>query len=265
MNRLSTELKRLYLPHELDSSGLDPTRQAPSLASVDGLVRSMVIELRRPEGWNAAARLWQGVQDEIGLPAPAIAVNGLDGYQLWFSLEQPVSLTQAAEFLELLRQRFLGEINPRHVGLLPASDAVGHARHARLVPFELAGTNRWTAFVSPDLASLFGDEPWLDLPPGADAQADLLLRLKRIAPETFRLALERLSRPHLQEAAGLPSAAAVPDMTDRPDAATTTGTYHDPRQFLLDVINDGSVAMSLRIEAAKALLQGQTAGLTQSR
>lgn len=248
MNRLSTELKRLYLPRELDSSGL---------------VRAMVIELRRPEGWNSAALLWQGVQDEIGLPAPAIAVNGLDGYQLWFSLEQPVSLTQAAEFLELLRQRFLGEIDPRHVGLLPASDAAGQARHARLVPFELAGTNRWSAFVSPDLASLFSDEPWLDLPPGADAQADLLLRLKWIAPETFRLALERLSRPHLQEAAGMPSAAAVPDMTERRDAAATTGTYHDPRQFLLDVMNDGRVEMQLRIAAATALLPCCSARLQQ--
>ena len=32
-------------------------------------------------------------------------------------------------------------------------------------------------FVAPDLAALFADEPWLDLPPSSDAQADLLARL----------------------------------------------------------------------------------------
>ena len=38
-------------------------------------------------------------------------------------------------------------------------------------------------------------------------------------------------------------------------AASTIRRHDDPRQFLLDVMNDPSVAMELRIEAAKALLK----------
>ena len=35
------------------------------------------------------------------------------------------------------------------------------------------------------------------------------------------------------------------------------GQYDDPRLFLRDVMNDASVALALRIEAAKALMQQQ--------
>ena len=42
------------------------------------------------------------------------------------------------------------------------------------VPQLQAETGRWSAFVAPDLAAVFGDEPVLDIPPGDEAQAELL-------------------------------------------------------------------------------------------
>ncbi|MDZ4295265.1 MAG: hypothetical protein U1C47_25500 [Hydrogenophaga sp.] len=36
--------------------------------------------------------------------------------------------------------------------------------------------------------------------------------------------------------------------------AALQGPYQDPRRFLLDVMNDPTVALVLRIDAAKALL-----------
>lgn len=259
MNRLSTELKRLYLPHEQATQLLDTMHNAPPLTGADGLVRSMVIESLQPAGWNDAATLWRGVQEELALPAPAIAVTGR-GYQLWFSLSQAVSVEQAHEFLDLLRQKFLAEVNPQDLALLPAQDAAtqGEARHARLVPFRIAESERWSAFVTPDLATLFSDEPWLDLPPGSDAQADLLARHASIGPDEFRLALQRL-RPQAVHESGAQATAPVAANGGMATthAGTRTGNYQDPGQFLLDVMNDASIDLRLRIEAAKALLPGR--------
>lgn len=256
MNRLSNELQRLYLPHEQAHSLPGTAQEIPSLIGSDARVRALVMGFDRAAGWNAAGALWQGVQDELGLPAPAIAVSGRDGYQLWFSLQQAVSVAQAHEFLDLLRQRFVDAVDPSHVRLLPASDpaAPQAARHAQLVPLRLAD-DRWSAFVAPDLAALFNEEPWLDLPPGPEAQADLLLCLHSIAPEEFRLALQRL-RPLVQQAQPVPGSAA--------ETGAGAGYCLDPRQFLLDVMNDPGVEMGLRIEAAKALLpspEGRQTGL----
>lgn len=257
MNRLQTELRRLYLPQGREDPWLNAGRLAPSLS--DSSVRAMVMELGRSAGWDAAATLWHGVQDGLGLPAPAIAVSGHDGYQLWFSLLEPVSAGQAHEFLELLRQRFIADVAPQHVRLLPEADvgATGQFRHARLVPWQLQDQDRWSAFVAPDLASLFDAEPWLDLPPGSDAQADLLARLGSIAPEEFELALQRLRPPPAPEP-GLP-APETPTSRYRPTLPASdsqAGYCLDPRQFLLDVMNDPEVEMCLRIEAARALLPG---------
>ena len=248
MNRLSNELQRLYLPHEQTHGLPSAAAEIPSLIGSDARVRALVMAFDRAAGWNAAGALWQGVQDELGLPAPAIAVAGRDGYQLWFSLQEAVSVTQAQLFLDRLRQRLLGDIDPRQVRLLPASDAAAPqaARHARLIPLQLE-EDRWSAFVAPDLAALFNEEPWLDLPPGPEAQADLLLRLHSITPEQFGLALQRLSPRPLVEDTQLPPG-------EMAETGTAAGHCRDPRQFLLDVMNDRRVEMGLRIEAAKALL-----------
>lgn len=219
MARLQAELQRLYLTHDA----------RPGLAGADGRVRATVLELARPASWETLARVWRGVQIDLELPAPAIAVSGTDGYQLWFSLLQPVPAAQADAFLESLRRRYLGEIAPERIATKPS-----------VLPSVERERGRWSAFVAPDLAAVFGDEPWLDLPPGRDAQADLLSHLDSTNPEEWKRALAKL------EAADAPAAAATP----RP--ALAAGLH--PRQFLLETMNDRSIELHLRIQAAKALL-----------
>lgn len=292
MNRLDTELHRLYLPQQQPTAPqqAEPAQDAsPALIGTDGQVRALVLELASAAGWEAVAALWQGLQNELELPAPAIAISGA-GYQVWISLAQPVSVAQARGFLESLCRRFLAGIAPRHVQLLPsleadapeASDAAGSARHARLIPAQLDESGHWSAFISPHLAAMFADEPWLDMKPSPDAQADLLLRLKSLSPADWRraqLQLEPAEAASTFAAASSPLPAAMPDpaaaagnrpdVENSPDAQASATTGHqeqraasvaeqDPRRFLLAVMNDPTVEMGMRIEAAKALLPYST-------
>lgn len=233
MGRLHAELSRLYLcPPAGDRDAVDDSR----LIDANGLTRALVLGLAQPADWDAMSRVWQGVQADLELPAPAIAVCGADGYQLWFSLVQPVTVAQAHDFLERLRLRYLSTVAPRRITLSP-----GPAGHTRLVPALQADTGQWSAFVSSDLAAVFADDPSLDLPPGEDNQADLLSRLKSMKPAELEAALERLQ----------------PEETLPPASAPSTKIRHapqDPRSFLQAVMNDASVPLALRIEAAKALL-----------
>jgi hypothetical protein len=239
MNRLQAELQRLYLSHDAEREAPDP--EEPGLVGPDGRVRATVLELARPASWEGLAKVWRGVQVDLELPAPAIAVSGIDGYQLWFSSSESISVAQAIAFLDSLRRRYLGDTAQERIGMKPSVDASapGHARHAVLPPVQRA-TGHWSAFVAPDLATLFADEPWLDLPPGADAQADLLARLDSMKAADFERALERLRPVDTPVSAQAPSAAAA--------------NSPDPRRFLLEVMNDRTIELHLRIEAAKALL-----------
>lgn len=223
MNRLQTELHRLYLP-------------APGAQHEDGRVRALVMELARPPSWELLSTVWQGVQAELELPAPAIAVSGLDGLQLWFSLAEPIASMQAQAFLEALRVRFLPGVDARRVRLMLAPGAS--------VPALQEETGNWSAFVAADLAPIFSETPWLDIPPNEEGQASLLRGLSMIKPAAFDEALKRLAPP--ARSADLPVAQAQP--------ATATAEQ-DPKRFLLRVMNDETVALALRIEAAKALLQ----------
>lgn len=248
MDRLQSQLHRLYA---IDETG--------GLIDADGRVRALVLALGRPADWSALAPVWQGVQIDLQLPAPAIAVSGTDSYQLWFSLAEPVPAAQAQVFLEGLRSRYLADIAPRRLDLLPAPAADPAAasglRHARPVPAAQAQDDVWSAFVAPDLAPMFTDAPWLDLPPNREGQAELLGRCASIGPADFRAALQQLQPP--APAAEPAAAAPAPVQTgvtrlsvdaDRPHAFT------DPRQFLLAVMNDERVDLALRIQAAQALL-----------
>ncbi len=255
MNRLQSELHRLYFPDPAAASG--PELAASGLIDPQGRVRAMVLELARPASWELLSAVWRGVQSELELPAPAIAVSGTDGHQLWFSLAEPVPVGQAHAFLESLRLRFLPDVAAKRVCLMPApeSSTTGEVQHARMVPALQAQTGNWSAFLAPDLAPVFDDTPWLDIPPGEQGQADLLSRLGSIPPDAFEAALEKL-RPveaHRQQDAVTPEA-----VDPRPGSgsagAVTPAVCLDPKRFLLQVMNDEAVALALRIDAAKALL-----------
>jgi hypothetical protein len=245
MTRLQSEWQRLYLPC-LPTSSATATGDT-SLIDPQGRVRAMVLALARPADWAALSVVWQAVQSDLSLPAPAIAVTGVDGYQLWFSLAEPVSVPAAHGFVESLRARYLSQIEPARVTLLPALDAQSTQRdwHVGMVPAQQGDTDQWSAFVAPDLAPVFADTPWLDIPPSPDGQADLLSSLQSIKPSDWQKALASL-----QPAVAAPQPAAASTST-RTNAAEPC---QDARHFLLGVMNDETVALALRIEAAKALL-----------
>lgn len=224
MNRLQSELHRLYLLPDAGSSG---TLRAP------------VLELARPAEWERLSAVWRGVQVDLQLPAPAIAVSGTDGLQLWFSLAEPVGEARAAEFLARLCERYLPDVAPARLRTLPSIAALSD-RAAR-VPAQQEADGNWSAFVAPGLAPVFADTPWLDIPPSDEGQADLLGRVESIAPAAFDAAMQVL-RPIVSVAAARSpdSGSASPDV--------------DPRRFLQQVLNDETAPLALRVEAAKALL-----------
>ena len=233
MNRLQSELHRLYLL---------PSAEAGEACLTDGAgnVRALVMALSGPADWEVLGRVWRGVQTDLQWPAPAIAVSGTDALQLWFSLQQPTSAPRAAELLARLSSRYLPGIAPSRLRLMPSAN--GQPQQAPLVPAEQADTGNWSAFVAPDLAPVFADTPWLDIPPGVDGQADLLARLESIKPAAFEAALQ-----------GLQPAPPAPSAGTEVTAHGPPGV--DPRRFLQQVLNDETVALALRIEAAKALLR----------
>ena len=194
--------------------------------------RAARLDLARPANWDALGALWRGVQTELGLPAPAIAVNGVDGYQLWFSFATPQPLDEVATFLDALRRRWLAGINASRLSL------ESHPGADQLPPRQ-TGDEQWSAFVAPDLAPVFAEAPWLDISPNPDGQAELLSRLASVAAADFRRALQDLTP------ASEPAASQAP---------AGTSAQSDPQAFLTRVMNDATAPLALRIEAAKALL-----------
>ena len=226
MNRLDTETRRLF--------GTD------SEADAEGRVRHMVLGVSGPADWPPLGAVWRGVQADLDLPAPAIAVNGVDAFELWFSLADPLPAGTAAAFLEALCRRYLPDIAAARRRTWPTHEAGLSVEPAR-IPQLQGTTGRWSAFVAPDLAAVFGDDPSLDLPPGDDAQADQLSLLKPVTRSEIDAAMARLAPEPPPVAAARP--------------VGPSGARDDPRRFLLDVMNDPSVAMALRIQAAQALLK----------
>lgn len=260
MNRLQQELLRLYGlqagPDAHQGAGAPDEAQAQAA----GAVRAMVLELARPADWATLSAVWASVQADLALPAPAIAVNGSDGCQLWLSLQEPVPVARASAFLAALQRRYLADMAPARMALYPSMQA-SHAVPCRPVPALQADSGQWSAFITPDLVPMFTDEPWLVVPPNPDGQAKLLAPLACIAPEAFNLAWQRLvpaAVPAPADAAPGPAApAAVPPAVPS-DGGSNGGSDGglDPRRFLLGVMNNDRLDLALRIEAAKALLPG---------
>lgn len=242
--RLQDQYQRLYLPPAAVASGADT-------------VRALVLALRQPADWDTLAPLWRGVQADLAWPAPAIAVNGADAFELWFSLAQPVPRTQAAAVLRQLCQRYLPSVKPDRLPCWPSQAAAAlPAPEAGRIPALHPTTGRWSAFVAPDLPAVFGDDPSLDFPPNEDAQAELLSRLGCIQPSDWQAAVAAMQPANAVAPALHPVAASAvdPAQAASPHPAALAGPYEDPRQFLRDVMNTTNAPLALRLEAAKALL-----------
>lgn len=232
MNPLQFELDRLY--------GLGPSAARGAAPTADQCVRALVLELRPPAGWAQLSSVWTGVQADFGLPPPAIAVSGVDALQLWFSLASPTSPSAGELFLQGLRARYLPDVGSTHVRLI--ADA---AQLPSTPPLEIS-PDRWSAFVAPDLASVFADTPWLDLPPNAEGQASLLHALEPI----LQVALETA----LSELGVVEEVPADLKVSGLPEVRSSEQGGADAERFLRRVMNEESVPLALRIEAAKGLL-----------
>lgn len=242
MNPLDSEHLRLYLLPAAPGETLTPTAVG---------VRAIVLTLSQPADTDGLLHVWQRVQADLALPAPAIAVNGSNGLQLWFSVAQPVPRSDATAFVQGLSARYLASHASGQGGDFPSASDTAMATPPP--PARQTGTGHWSAFVAPDLVRIFADEPWLEREPGAQAQADLLSRLHSMTTSAFERALAQLkpaAEPTTSPHATHPRLPACPTMQAHGDAA---------RQFLLTVMNDTTVDMALRIEAAKALLGAYSA------
>ena len=265
MNKLITELQRLYfldnqrwngegaLTAEIVATGVAGERSvAFDLVGADGRVRALVVEFEKAADWQHAARLYQAVQDELGWPAPALSISGHQGYALWFSLADALPVAKAAAFLAALRSRYLADLPANRLGLRPAIDTIARVT---LAPGRHPASGSWAAFIDPSLGGMFIDEPWLEMAPNQDKQADLLAAIKSISAAEFQAALSVLQSTEPSDPAPLDAAPATDRVAPRRRSALNVGSgYRDPQSFLLAVMNDTSASARHRIAAAKALL-----------
>jgi hypothetical protein len=199
MQKLISELTRLYLPagtlppEVLAQHILGQTTLAINLTTDDGLTRAMVIAFHKTrdgeeaEHWTRLCAVANAVQAQLGFPAPAVSVSGVNGYGLWLSLEAPVPAAQAQKFLELLRQAYFPDMDL-------APDAVSDP--VELPPCRNQGTGKWAAFIHPGMGASFADESGLEMAPPLAGQVAFLEGLHSISGAQFQHALDMLQQSH---------------------------------------------------------------------
>lgn len=284
MNKLIAELQRLYFLHnqqwhsqkpgeggspfyaaegvvmpEIVAQGLTGEASvAINLVDSDGRARAMAISFEKATDWEQVAKLYQGVQEDWDLPAPAVSVSGREGYRIWFSLAESVPVKQARGFLNALRLKYLADIPHTHLKLHPnvSESASAEQDLLNLAPALHIETGKWAAFIDPTLGGMFIDEPWLEMAPNLDKQADLLAGFESVKAADFQRLLNILQPPG-EPAAGLQGeGASQPGIhAGRTRSTLNVGSnFSDPKSFLLAVMNDPSASAGQRIKAAKALL-----------
>ena len=277
MNKFFSELERLYflrdqhwLSHGFDTGGepvyvmearLPADRVAIDLVSSEGMVRAMLINFEKASDWADVAHLYESIQSELGLPAPAISVSGNKGYGLWLSLSEPVPVAEASAFLKALSNKYLADIPVQNRVLLPGPDnSVAAGLSVVLLPCaRLKASEMWSAFIDPTLGSMFVDEPWLEMAPNLDKQAGILASLESIEAVDFARVSSLLQRPAESEPSAIETAGECGREAARQPSRLNVGEhFSDPESFLLAVMNDSSVSAKHRIKAAKALLKART-------
>lgn len=239
MDKFTNQLQRLFfLPghHAID---LGAPRQ-----------RCLLIDFSRSADWPALAELYEAVQRDLDLPAPAVSVSASHGFRLWFSLADGIPVEQGERFLLALYRRYLSAVPEKHVSLYPGL-ATALVEHIDIPPYHDAGADKWSAFIDPSLGSMFADEAGLDMAPGMDKQAALLAACASMPNDAFELALVHLLAG---SEFGSASQANHADTPSAPQTLSLGGDFADPYSFLLAVMNDRSAAVEHRLEAAKALL-----------
>jgi hypothetical protein len=195
MEKLIAVLTRLYLAPEaitreaLAQHILGQTTLAIKLTTADGLTRALAITFRKAFGdgetghWDRLCKVANALQADLGLPAPAVSIDGASAYRLWLSLETPVPADQAQDFLALLRQVYFPELEL-------APDAA--TAPVYLPPCLNPRSGKWAAFIHPGMGASFAEESGLEMAPPLGAQVGFLEGLDSIADEQFRDALRKL-------------------------------------------------------------------------
>lgn len=200
VHKLLSELTRLYLvpgttsPEAFRQHMADPAAFPVRLAAPDGTARALVLSFPANGNWALLCAVANAMQTELGLPAPAVSISGVDGFGLWLSLSRAMPPAQRAEFAALLRQAYCPDLAP-----FPAQ--------ADLPPCARSGTDKWSAFIHPDLGASFADEPWLEVTPPEHGQVALLEHLESISDAQFVQALGLL---RAKQGAAPAAAGAVP-------------------------------------------------------
>ena len=199
MDKIISELTRLYLPEggvspqALARHVLGDTTLAIDLATGDGLVRAIVIPFptmahgEPAQHWTRLCATANALQAELGLPAPVVSISGADGYSLWLSLETPIPIAQAQDFMLLLRQAYFPDMA---LGADAASAAV------ELPPCQNLRTGKWAAFIHPGMGAAFADDSGLEMAPPLAGQAAFLEGAQSIGAAQFQHALAMLRQPH---------------------------------------------------------------------
>lgn len=207
MQKLISELNRLYLPQgELSPDALARHVQgqetfAASLATADGLARGVMIPFHRMNKGDEAAHWTQlcavanALQNELGLPAPAVSISGASGYGLWLSLAAPTPVAQVQAFVERLHAAYFPE-QPLAADIVRAQ--------VELPPCLNRSSGKWAAFIHPGMGASFAEESGLEMAPPLGGQVAFLEGLQSIGGEQFRHALEVL-QPAREAAPAVPS------------------------------------------------------------
>jgi hypothetical protein len=232
MEKLIAELTRLYLAPEaitreaLAQHILGKTTLAIKLTTADGLTRALAIPFRKVFGdgetghWERLCAVANALQADLGLPVPAVSIDGANAYRLWLSLETPVPADQAQDFLELLRQAYF-----------PALELAPDAATAPvyLPPCLNPRSGKWAAFIHPGMGASFADESGLEMAPPLAGQAGFLDGLDSIDEEQFRQALRKLEQRRA------PAPAAVPAPAVAASTATADALAAEPFALQLQV------------------------------
>lgn len=233
MEKLIAELARLYLAPEavtrevLASHILGKTTLAIKLTTADGLVRALAIPFRKIFGdgeaghWDRLCVVANALQAELGLPAPAVSIDGASAYRLWLSLETPVPAGEAQDFLELLRKTYFP-------GVELAPDAA--TAPVYLPPCLNPRSGKWAAFIHPGMGASFAEESGLEMAPPLAGQAGFLESVESIAEEQFRNAWRELEQRQAPAPALAPAAAAVEPVSTAAADALAAEAFAPPAQ-----------------------------------
>ncbi len=211
MDKLIAELTRLYLPGSATApaawtrhfAGAATLMFDPVLA--DGLQRTIAIAFDKQasgdEGahWKLLCLVANALQQDLGLPAPAVSVSGDRGFILWLSLAQAAPQDQVQLFLNLLAAKYY-----------PQSPDLSASAPFAPPPCLKSVTGKWAAFINPGLGASFSEDCGLEMPPPLAGQIALLENLTSISEQQFGQALQLLGHENADLSAPAEPAAAQP-------------------------------------------------------